>query len=227
MDFTLDNRNTLLDKSSLCDKVYEYLKEEIMLGKLSPGEKMPEIDIANTLSVSRAPVREALNMLARDGFAVRVPRHGAIVAPVTRKEINENWELRRLMEPYAAKLACGNIPRKELEAVRQLIEDTIISDSYTMYMDSDYRTHSIIYQYVSNEQFKNFLDQTMQNSMRYRYYVENNHSGVATVISTVCKEHLAIVDALLNCDADQAYASMLAHIERSFRRIDRQLDSTV
>lgn len=223
----MNNRDTLLDKSSLCDKVYDYLKEEIMLGKLSPGEKMPEIDIANTLSVSRAPVREALNMLARDGFVVRVPRHGAIVAPVTWKEINENWELRRLMEPYAAKLACGNIPRKELEAVRRLIEDTIASDSYTMYMDSDYRTHSIIYKYVSNEQFKNFLDQTMQNSMRYRYYVENNHPGAGTVISTVCKEHLAIVDALIHNDAEQAYVSMLSHIELGFRRIDIQLDSTV
>lgn len=223
----MNNRNTVLDKSSLCDKVYEYLKSEIMLGKLSPGEKMPEIDIANTLSVSRAPVREALNMLARDGFVVRVPRHGAIVAPVTRKEINENWELRRLMEPYAAKLACGNIPREELKAVRQLIEDTIVSDSYTMYMDSDYRTHSIIYRYVSNEQFKSFLDQTMQNSMRYRYYVENSHPGAATVISTVCKEHLAIVDALLENDAERAYTSMLSHIELGFRRIDRQLEAVV
>lgn len=101
----MDNLGSVLELNSLCDKVYEYLRDQIMTGQLTPNTKLPENELASVLQVSRAPIREALNLLVNDGFVVRVPRHGAIVAPVTRKEIDENWELRILLEPFATRSA--------------------------------------------------------------------------------------------------------------------------
>ena len=89
----MDNFACTFDKNSLCDKVYEFLRNQIMSGKLLPETRLPETELAASMQVSRAPVREALNMLCNDGFVVKVPRHGAIVAPVTRKEVEDNWEL--------------------------------------------------------------------------------------------------------------------------------------
>lgn len=221
----MENIESFFEVNSLCDKVYEYLRDQIMSGKLKPNSRLPETELAATLQVSRAPVREALNMLVNDGFVVRVPRHGAMVAPVTRKEIDENWELRRLLEPYAVKTACQFIPQAELEDMRQYILDTIAADDFNMYMDSDYRLHSIIYRYVPNLQLQKFLNQIMLSSLRYRYYTENNAPISTEIIEVVCREHLALVDAILERNEEKAFSSMLDHAEQGYQRIAEQLAS--
>lgn len=221
----MDNISGLFEKNSLCDKVYEYLRNQIMSGNLRPNTRLPETELASNLQVSRAPIREALNMLVNDGFVVRVPRHGAVVAPVTRKEIDENWELRQLLEPYAAKQACGLIPRLELQEVRQFIVDTMNANDFQMYMQSDYRVHSIIYRYTPNTQLQKFLNQTMLSSLRYRYYTENSAPTSAEIINAVCREHMTLIDALLAGSAGDAEKSMLLHTELSYRRIANQLAS--
>ena len=194
-----------------------------MTGQLTPNTKLPENELASALQVSRAPIREALNLLVNDGFVVRVPRHGAIVAPVTRKEIDENWELRILLEPYAARSACGLIPREELLSVRDYISQTMASNDFHMYMNSDYRIHSLIYQYVPNSQFQKILNNTMLSSMRYRFFTENNAPTSSEIILAVCNEHLSILDALLETDREKAYARMLEHTRQSYAHISRQL----
>lgn len=219
----MDNKNSLFEVDSLSDKVYKYLRDEIMSGKIAPNTRLLENDLAASMQVSRAPVREALNMLVNSGFVVRIPRHGAVVAPVTRKEIDENWELRILIEPYAAKSACGLIPKEELLSIEQYIMDTMAAGDFNKYMDSDYRTHSIIYQYVPNSQLQKFLDQTMLSSLRYRYYTENNNPTSADIIVAVCHEHLTVVNALLEGNPDKAFEAMLSHTELSYQRIAAQL----
>lgn len=220
----MDNFACSFDKNSLCDKVYEFLRNQIMSGKLLPETRLPETELAASMQVSRAPVREALNMLCSDGFVVKVPRHGAIVAPVTRKEVEDNWELRELIEPYAARAACGNIPKEELVRIRKLITDTAETGSHEMYMDSDYEAHSIIYRYVPNVQLQNVLKQAMLNSMRYRFYAENNHPTYDSVIKRVCDEHIAVMDALLACDEQSAYNKMYEHIKAGHLRFEEQFD---
>lgn len=220
----MDNLNFPFEKSSLCDKVYEFLRDQIMSGKLPPDTKLPENDLADNLQVSRAPIREALNMLVNDGFVIRVPRRGAVVAPVTRKEIDENWEIRKLLEPYAAKAACDHIPNFELDSLKKHILNTMATMDFNMYMDSDRRIHSIIYQYVPNSQLQKFLKQTLFSSLRYRYYTENNAPTSAEIINLVCQEHLSLVDSLLTGDPDKAYRAMLVHTERSYQRISKQLE---
>lgn len=218
----MDSLSFSFDKNSLSEKVYEFLRSQIMSGKLPPNTRLLETELADSLKVSRAPVREALNFLVNDGFVVKIPRQGAIVAPVTRKEVLDNWEIRKLIEPYAAKISCPFLPKAELKEVKQLILNTKNTGNYDMYMDSDYKTHSIIYRYVPNNQLQVFLKQSMQNSMRYRFYAENSHPTYDIIRKTVCDEHLALVDALLEGDADQAYDCMLFHIEKGQQRYELQ-----
>lgn len=218
----MDKFTDFLDSNSLCNRVYEFLRGQILSGKLPPNTKLPETELAANMNVSRAPIREALNMLVSDGFVVKIPRHGAVVAPVTHKEIYENWDLRMLIEPHAAKMACQHIPKKELLSVRRIIMDTMDTDSLEIYMDSDYRTHSTIYEYVPNSQLQNFLRQTMSNSMRYRFYAENHRPTYSRVTKAVCEEHLAIVDALLEGDENKACNCMAAHIDRGYKRLVEQ-----
>lgn len=88
---------------SLKQLVYDNLKERIISGELKPGMRLREEDLSSEMNISRAPIREALNMLERDGFTTIMPRKGAIVAEVRKEDIRYIWEMRALLEPYAAK----------------------------------------------------------------------------------------------------------------------------
>ena len=95
---------------SLKQLVYEKLQQMIIRGELKPGERLTEEDLSQAMNISRAPIREALNMLERDGFTKIIPRKGAIVAEVSVKDSLDIWKCRLALEPFAAKEACRNIP---------------------------------------------------------------------------------------------------------------------
>ena len=92
-----------------------------------------------------------------------------------------------------------------------------------MYMNSDYRIHSLIYQYVPNFQFQKLLNNTMLSSMRYRFFTENNAPTSSEIILAVCTEHLSVIDALLETDSEKAFQQMLNHTNQSYSRILHQL----
>ena len=98
---------------SLKQLVYDNLKERIINGTLKPGMRLREEDLSNEMNISRAPIREALNMLERDGFTTIVPRKGALVSEVKKEDLYYIWELRALLEPYAAKISTKKYRKKK------------------------------------------------------------------------------------------------------------------
>jgi DNA-binding GntR family transcriptional regulator len=84
--------------------VLRTLREAIVEGRLAPGEAVVEAQLSKQLGVSRAPLREALRSLENEGLVVSEPWHGAIVAPLTERGVNELQAFRRLLEVCAAEL---------------------------------------------------------------------------------------------------------------------------
>lgn len=94
----MDNHKLLpikLDKyKPLREIVFETLREAIIQGRLRPGQRMMEIQLAEEMGVSRTPVREAIRKLELEGFVVMVPRKGAYVAGISVKDIVDVFEVR-------------------------------------------------------------------------------------------------------------------------------------
>src|SRR5690606_10767984 len=86
-------------------QAYEQLKNLILDGELRPGEPMREQQLAERTGTSRTPVREALHELAREGLVRLVPGRGAFVAEISIPDLLELFQLRDVLEPYAARLA--------------------------------------------------------------------------------------------------------------------------
>lgn len=74
---------------SLKQRVYDCLLQQIVSGELPPGTHLMEAEIAQAMCISRAPIREALNMLERDGFTRSIPHRGSEVAEVTMQNVHE------------------------------------------------------------------------------------------------------------------------------------------
>lgn len=94
----------------LRDVVFENLREAILEGKLKPGQRLMEVQLAEQLGVSRTPVREAIRKLELEGLVVMLPRKGAYVANMSLKDIMDVLEVRASLEGLAKDI----LPLKEL-----------------------------------------------------------------------------------------------------------------
>src|SRR4029453_16947309 len=108
---------------SLNQLVYEKLHDEILAGKLAPGSRLKQEELTERLGVSRTPVREALRRLESEGLIQFVRRNLAIVSLIPRKQIEEIFDLRALIDFYPAKKAAERLDEKTSKRLNQLIAE--------------------------------------------------------------------------------------------------------
>lgn len=90
-----------IERRNLGSDVYRILRDRILSQELKAGEKLSDLRLSSELGVSRTPIREALHQLAQDGVVVAEPNRGFFVATFTRGDLEEIFELRRVLELYA------------------------------------------------------------------------------------------------------------------------------
>ena len=105
---------------TLRERIVDFIKDSIISGRLKPGERVPEQEIAESFGISRTPIREAFRQLESEGFISVVPRKGAVVSPITDKDVSEFYEIKSLLEGYAAKTACDKLTQKDIEKLEAL-----------------------------------------------------------------------------------------------------------
>ena len=104
----------------LRDVVFNTLRDAILTGKLVPGERLMENQLAEKLGVSRTPVREALRMLELENLVELVPRKGAQVLDMTEKDIVNILEIRSALEGLATSLACKKMTKECLQQLKNM-----------------------------------------------------------------------------------------------------------
>jgi DNA-binding GntR family transcriptional regulator len=114
-------RGQVLKAVSLREQVYERLRERIQIGKLTFDDRLVDVDIASEFGVSRMPVREALMQLVHDGMIESTTR-GFVLRRYSDKEVEDIFEIRRLLEPAAAMIAANNMTPAALDQMERAIE---------------------------------------------------------------------------------------------------------
>ena len=137
------------------------VREAIVEGHLSPGEAINEARLSRELRVSRAPIREALRSLEREGLVSNVPYRGAIVTPLTVRGVEELQALRRLLETFAAEQALTHASDAEMSSLHEITAEMQAcaeqGDLHCM-NDADVRFHTRIVELSGNELLTNVWD---------------------------------------------------------------------
>ncbi len=107
--------------NSISDQIYEYLRERIFYGDIEPGERLMQVQVAESLNASRTPVRDAFRRLEQDGLVERVPQGGVRVTRPDIGAIQEVFGIRNVLEAYAVELACGRITEEETGSLKRLV----------------------------------------------------------------------------------------------------------
>ena len=194
----------------LRDVVFKQLREEILYGKLKPGERLMEIALSERLGVSRTPVREGIRLLEKEGLVVMLPRRGAHVASITAKQLEDVLEARRTLETFAVNACCAKITRKrfdELKEANRKFSEAVDSMDLRQMADSDAVFHNVIIDTAGNEKVKELLVSLKELEDPTR----------------LVREHDEIIKAIGESRADKAVELIRMHIDSQAIAIYRKL----
>jgi DNA-binding GntR family transcriptional regulator len=198
----------------LREMVFESLREAINLGRLRPGERLMEIQLAEEMGVSRTPVREAIRKLELEGFVAMVPRKGAYVAGISVKDIVDVFEIRSSLEALAAGLAAERITDEEMELLeRSLVEISEFStdENIKAIVDGDINFHDIIYKASRNQRLVQIITHLQEQIHRFRMTSLSQPGRTKIALD----EHKSIVEAISDRDVELAQQLAREHIENA------------
>jgi DNA-binding GntR family transcriptional regulator len=205
--------------SSLGDRVYRTLRDEIVFLELPPGAPVREVDVANRLGVGRTPVREALQRLAMNYLVELLPGRGAFVAPISLPDLVKITEIRLNLEGFAAASAAARATaaeRKTLRGLRDEIRRVTEDTPRATLIRLDQDVHRAIYDATHNAFLEDCLHRFLNLTLRAWVLVLDSVGGVAEMVD----EHASLIDAVVEGDAEKASALARQHItdfEKDFR----------
>lgn len=208
MEIKYDGDNEYLP---LRDLVFQALRQAIITGEFSPGERLMEIKIANKLGVSRTPVREAIRMLELEGLVVMIPRRGAEVARITEKDLRDALEVRTAIEELSVELACERIDEEGKERLKRAcneFKDAIGTKHVQNIVDGDVKFHDVIFEMTRNPRLISIAQNLREQVYRYRVEYVKDFSYHDVLVT----EHYEITNAILTNDVDKAKEIMRKHL---------------
>lgn len=203
-------------QQSLTDQAYSGLRKEIITCRLRPGTEVGEQELASRLNMSKTPVRESLVRLTLEGLVEAFPRRGYRITPVTIKDINDIFTVRKALESVAAELAAVRMSKEELDALKALADQTYVQDSslpVLKFVSANNIFHATIAEGARVPRLHALITGYLEQCTRLF------HMGatIRDVTSETQEDHTRIIDTLCSRDPTAAREAIALHIENTRR----------
>jgi DNA-binding GntR family transcriptional regulator len=201
------------------EEIFEIIRADIMSLKIPPDTRISIDNLAKELGVSQTPIREALSMLEALGLVIRKQFSGYCTAPkLNREQFEELYEIRLLLEPYAARCAAKRMDDQAIAEICELARrrEPVKSEGQTSFRisaDDDSELHAKIAKGSKNRLIEESLSRLHTHLHLFRLHFPSK------VNTEVFAEHARLVEALRRRDAREAEAAMRAHIKNSYTRL--------
>ena len=198
---------------ALAESAYKFIRERISTGELKPEQRITEMQVAETMGVSRTPVREAIRRLEADGLLVHTSRLGLIVNQLDYHEIVQLYAMREILETNAASLAASRASDAEVNILADIVE-----------MESDSDPNDAELAARQNRAFHDTLHQSAHNRFLLQSMSALSNSMVLLGGTTLASgerrreaiaEHRVILEAMQKRDPDAARDAMSVHIRNA------------
>lgn len=201
------------------DRAAEHIRQMIVTGRLGPGDRLNEVEIATELSMSRGPVREAVRRFASAGLVVSAPNLGSRVVEIDESMVRALYEVRESLESLAARLAAARMDRTAKQRLIDMLDTHEAamsgegSDAYPA-GDSDWDFHIAILRGADNPVAWRICGIELRDMFGL---LRARHGRVPGRGKAALREHRYVAEAILAADADLAGALMAQHIRNSHR----------
>ncbi|RJS50211.1 GntR family transcriptional regulator [Bacillus sp. PK3_68] len=211
-----------LINNALSNSIAEHITEQIITGELKPGDKLVEINYAEEYGTSRAPVREAIYLLAIEGLVERIPRKGAIVKEYTKNEIYDLLEIRTMLENMALERIKKHGPNQDLiQEMIDLLEKMKTADGIHLYTQLNHSFHMCLIKMSKSETIKNVYLRLGWPLLRIQSLSFANEGNIEKSIV----EHETIIKLLNEQNLDELTHVLNKHNEDVISSIQKKLHS--
>lgn len=210
-----------LHPTDLTEQAYSILKDRILARQLHPGERISIGDIAGALGISRTPVSVALKQLEVEGLVAIVPRVGTFVSRLTARDVEEIFEIRRLIERYAVRSLYEqgrvqeflNAVVDPLNRMEAAVQDDEYAD-YGTFIDADRDLHLILVEMTDNQRMI-----AIYRELNVHVHITRAHHMQSIENAREAQqEHEAIIKAFNNGSSQESERVLLRHIDNVHRR---------
>jgi len=195
LKFDLENHQTLREK------IVDTIREAIVNGVLGPDTKISEPELAERFGISRTPIREALRQLESEGFITVVPRKGAVVSRLSKKDVEDFYELKGILEGYAARRSVERITEDDIAHMEQLNQELEIKSkkgdlrrAYQLHNEF----HDIFLRLGGNDKLYRIVQGLVKQFQRFRMSL-----SVPGKIEGSIQQHREIIEAFRNREEER------------------------
>lgn len=214
------NPSQQIERRNLGSDVYRILRDRILSQELKAGEKLSDLRLSSELGVSRTPIREALHQLAQDGVVIAEPNRGFFVATFTRADLEEIFELRRVLEIYAIQRLGGQDHREELEHALHELEhvERLIANAKTpaekldageAFLKTDRGFHSWLVSTVGNKRMSTIVGGLWTQIAIFQQVEDEIPDWMLVAV----EQHRVLLSLLIVGDIERATPLMSDHLE--------------
>jgi DNA-binding GntR family transcriptional regulator len=199
------------ESMTVAQRIRQELEDDIVYGKLRPGERIDEIGLGQRYSVSRTPVREALNYLASSGLVTIKPHQGATVAELSLSKLIELFDVMAALEGFCVKLAARRVTPFELKQIKKSHEvcaKFALNDDAIGFFEKNNEFHNLLYEASGNETLIEMTKGLRRRVAPYRRYATFQGTRMQESVG----EHAAIVAAIEAKDGVLAEQLMAKHL---------------
>jgi DNA-binding GntR family transcriptional regulator len=201
-----------VNRRSLVENAAEQLRQSIISGKLSPGTRLLEIEIADQLGVSRGTLREALRILENDKLVESIPGHGSYIKSISERDIRELYSLRSILEQEAIRLAAEHATSNQLQQLQMILEQMFESAKHAdlaQVVGYDLDFHRAIWKIANHQRLLLVLEELSLQIKIYLAVQTKLYEDLAVGIA----DHHEIFKAIQNKDGNRAATLMRDHLE--------------
>lgn len=218
------NLTDSIKRPTLHEELVERLRNLVVEDVLKPGEKVPEKQLCDSLGVSRTPLREALKVLASEGFVVLQANRGARVASVTREELENTFPVLATLEQLAGEFACQHMDSAEIELIERRHADMLKaykSHDRQAYFKANQDIHQALIRGARNDILESHHKLLAARVRRARFMANLSDERWAQAID----EHEAMMGLLRDRDADGLGKSMKLHMMNKLSALVKALEA--
>lgn len=199
---------------------YAWLREALLAGRLLPGQTLSENEIARELGVSRTPVREAIIRLENEGFLTVRPQVGTVVAPIDLDAVADGQFMREAVEGRAVALAAARCTADDARALKAQLREqarAAARNDHAAFLVLDDRMHQRLVAMSGRPNVWHAVEDVKAQLDRVRFISLEDPAWLATI----CAQHEAIVQHVVDRDARRAVAAMTRHLRTVFASMER------
>lgn len=212
----------------LRDQAYKHIHGKLLSGELPAGHVLSEHSLAREIGISRTPVREAVRRLEQEGILEQVPRYGTIVRRPERRDLEELYQLREALEPYAVAQVAGRLSADDLgmlarlcaeiqsiaTAVKNAIHPAADAALMRRLLSADLGFHMVLLRASGNRRLMKII---ADSRVLTRIFGTPRQEHDLAVIEETYRFHIQILSAVRKGDAEKARQLMAEHIRASMR----------